>query len=119
MVRIARHITGKGEEGCCLNPCPGSVDIMKRLLLVVLLIQACIIGAVCDADPDLRSRPITNPTQRVEFDGFSILPPRAKGWIRLEQPPQIGPNWTAKAYFIKRLKEEVEYLVRSSLRRTF
>jgi tetratricopeptide (TPR) repeat protein len=81
---------------------------MKRLLLVVLLIQACIISAVCDAGPDLKPRPITNPTQRVEFDGFSILPPRAKGWIRLEQPPQSGPNWTVKSYFIKRLKEEVK-----------
>jgi hypothetical protein len=108
VIRIARDIAGKGEGSCCLNPCLGSVDIVKRLLLVVLLIQACIISAVCDAGSDLRPRPITNPTQRVEFDGFSILPPRAKGWIRLEQPPKIGPHWTVRAYFIKRLKEEVK-----------
>ncbi len=51
--------------------------------------------------------PVTDPAQRIEFDGFSILPPRGEGWFRLEQPPQVDPNMTVRAYFIKRVTEEV------------
>lgn len=51
--------------------------------------------------------PVTDLAQRIEFDGFSILPPRPNGWFRLEQPPQVDPNMTVEAYFIKRVTEEV------------
>ncbi|MFQ5946686.1 MAG: hypothetical protein ACE5NC_10635, partial [Anaerolineae bacterium] len=57
--------------------------------------------------PGPRLIPINDPTQRVEFDGFSILPPRGRGWVMVVPPPQVNPNLTAKAYFIKRLTEGV------------
>ena len=50
--------------------------------------------------------PVTDPAKRIEFNGFSILPPRGEGWFRLEPPPQVEPNLIAKVYFIKRLTEE-------------
>jgi tetratricopeptide (TPR) repeat protein len=104
VVRIARSITGKREGGLLFEPCPGPFGFGTRLLCVVLLIQACAIGAGCAAE-GREPGPITSPTQRVEFDGFSILPPRAKGWVRLELPPQVDPNMAVRAYFIKRLSE--------------
>ena len=104
VVRIARSITGEREGGLLFEPCPGPFDFVTRLLRVVLLIQACAIGAECTA-AGLDPIPITSLIQRVEFDGFSIMPPRAKGWVRLERPPQVDPNMTVRAYFIKRLTE--------------
>lgn len=83
-------------------------DNALRPLRVVLLISACAITAGCAATaPSLT--PISDSTGRVAFDGFSILPPRGEGWVRIEPPPQADPSltWTAKAYFIKRLTEGV------------
>jgi tetratricopeptide (TPR) repeat protein len=86
-----------------------------RTLQVVLFLSICAIVAGCNATkPDLT--PISDPTQRLEFEGFSILPPRAKGWNRLiwmeQQQPKAVPNvpvralFAVRAYFIKRLSEE-------------
>lgn len=89
-----------------MSTCRGLVDSVVRPLRVVLLISACAIAAGCAATaPSLT--PISDPTRRLEFDGFSILPPRGGGWVRVEPPLQVDPNLTAKAYFIKRLTEGV------------
>jgi len=85
------------------------------MLQFVLLLSVCAIIAGCDTTkPDLT--PISDPTQRLEFQDFSILPPRAKGWIRLnrmeQQQPKVVPNVpvrtlsAVRAYFIKWLSEE-------------
>lgn len=77
---------------------------LKRL---ALLATAGLIVAACAGGPKLI--PIGDSTQRVEFDGFSILPPEGNGWLMLESPPKTVPGLTTKAYFIKRLTEEVTW----------
>lgn len=77
---------------------------MRRLWTWALLFLAGIVVG-CAVAP--RLTPITDPTQRLQFQGFSILPPTGKGWFKVEPPPQVNPSLTAKAYFIKRLTEGV------------
>ena len=90
-------------------------DSVVRTLQFVLFLSVCAIVAGCSATaPDLT--PISDPTQRFEFEGFSILPPRAKGWNRLigmeQRGPKTVPNvpvralYAVRAYFIKSLSEE-------------
>lgn len=73
----------------------------KRHLVVAATIAFL---AACAATPKLA--PVADPTQRLEFEGFSILSPQAKGWLIMEPPLQVDPNLTARVYFIKRLTEE-------------
>ena len=76
----------------------------RRLQVSLQLFSACVIAAGCAAagpGPKL----IADPTQRIEFDSFSILPPRGEGWVVLDPPPQADPKLTVKAYFVKRLTE--------------
>ncbi len=90
-------------------------NCVVRTLHVVLFLSVCTIVAGCNAtEADLT--PISDPTKRLEFKGFSILPPRAKGWNRWiwmeQQQPKVLSNvpvralFSVRAYFIKWLSEK-------------
>ena len=89
-----------------MSTCRQLVDIVVRPRRVILLLLACAI-AVGGAATAPSLTPISDPTRRLEFEGFSILPPKGGGWVRVEPPPQTDPKGTVKAYFIKRLTEGV------------
>jgi len=76
------------------------VDTKRHLVLAATFAFL----AACAATP--RLTPVADPTQRLEFEGFSILPPQTKGWLIMEPPPQADTNLTARVYFLKRLTEE-------------
>jgi len=85
-------------------------NYVVRTLQVVSFLSVYTIGAGCnETAPDVI--PISDPTRRIEFEGFSILPPRAEGWDRLnskelnqrkviENAP-VRALITIRAYFIK------------------
>jgi hypothetical protein len=79
---------------------------------------AALVAAGCAAAPpapgpaaerpaprDLRVRPVENPSRRMDFPGFSILPPQGVGW-RIVPPLGRGPagGGTAVA-FVKPLRD--------------
>ena len=90
------------------------LDSVVRMLQFVLFLSVCAIVAGCN-ETKADSTPISDPTQRLVFKGFSIVPPRATGWIRLDrmeqQKPKVSPNMSVRAYlsvnayFIKWLSE--------------
>lgn len=76
---------------------------MRILKISILLLCALLIPVGCVAvGPSLI--PITNPTERLEFQGFSISPPAGENWFIA--PPELrqkqGPNISAS--FVKMLK---------------
>ena len=73
---------------------------LRRLALLAVV---ALIAVACAGGP--RLSPISDPSQRLKFDGFSILPPRGSGWLMVEPPPKTGSSAIAKAYFIKRQPE--------------
>jgi tetratricopeptide (TPR) repeat protein len=77
----------------------------RHLRVSLWFFSACVIAAGCAAAGP-SPKVIADPTQRIEFDGFSILPPRGEGWVVLDPAPQVDPKVMAvKAYFVKRLTE--------------
>ena len=74
---------------------------MPKYVVLLLIFLA---SPVFAATP--RLVPVADPTQRLEFEGFSILPPQTKGWVLVEPPIQVEPNLTARVYFIKSLTGE-------------
>ncbi|MEE9550933.1 MAG: hypothetical protein V3W08_11120 [Candidatus Binatia bacterium] len=50
--------------------------------------------------------PVTDPTQRLEFQGFSILPPRGENWL-ISRSPSIppDPSWTSPVTFNKAFRD--------------
>ena len=61
------------------------------------------IFAACAVGPNVS--PVTDSTQRLEFRGFSILPPKGANWFMDSSPTNPGdPRWTVQIVFIKYLK---------------
>ena len=59
---------------------------MKTLYLCSVLFFATVITVGCPA-VRLNLVPVTDPTQRLEFQGFSILPPQGENWF--VAPPEL------------------------------
>jgi hypothetical protein len=101
----------KRKRRCCMSARRRfSNCVFRTLQVVALFLSVSAIFTGCNAtgaDP----KPISEPTQRLEFKGFSILPPRATGWIRPDrmeqQKPEMLPNTNVfvNAYFIKWLSK--------------
>ncbi len=49
---------------------------MKTLLSVIIFLSLVVAG--CATSPPLM--PITDPDKRIQFNGFSVLPPKGEGW---------------------------------------
>jgi tetratricopeptide (TPR) repeat protein len=62
-------------------------------------------AAGCDSS-STRAKAISDQGQRLEFDGFTILPPKERGWVRLDPPPRANPHLIARVYFVKTLTKE-------------
>lgn len=64
--------------------------------IILLGVSMGVMG--CAAGPQLN--PVTNQTQRLEFEGFSILPPHGENWFSLPSArlKQLGPYWIASFY---------------------
>lgn len=78
---------------------------MRRLWTWALVFLAGVIVVGCAVAPRLIS--ISDSTQRLEFQGFSILPPRGENWFVVEASSQPDPNLTYAVVFSKRLRERV------------
>ena len=52
------------------------------LIAVTVVVNACVVG--------MRLTPVTDPTQRLHFRGFSVQAPRGEDWYRLETLDQKG-----------------------------
>ncbi len=72
---------------------------LKRAGMAVLavLVAAVLIGQARRP----RATPITNPTERLEFQGFSILPPRGERWFIVEPQAAPVPPWKWAVVFFK------------------
>lgn len=57
--------------------------------------------------------PVTAPTQRLEFPGFSILPPRGDNWF-IAPSMSLAPNVTYVAAFAKQTRERT-YTIRAAV----
>ena len=68
-------------------------------LLFGLVAPGCAIGP--------RITPVTDPTQRLQFPGFSILPPKGDSWFIVESLP-TPPNWTLHVALLKKLRETIK-----------
>jgi hypothetical protein len=55
--------------------------------------------------PGPRYTPVTDPTQRLEFQGFSILPPRGENWFISRSPSIPDPSWTLPVKFGKSFRD--------------
>lgn len=78
---------------------------MKILGIWIFTFLFGVIAVGCAAGPTLT--PVTDPTQRLQFQGFSILPPRGENW-EMDTSPQIYQGWTQTVIFYKRLSERIE-----------
>lgn len=77
---------------------------MKTLRSWISVILTGVIIAGCAVGPTLI--PITDSTRRLEFHGFSILPPTGQNWF-IVSPPAQPPNYTLNVFFTKNLREKV------------
>lgn len=66
---------------------------MARIGVWTIVLRASLV-LVSAAAVAQRRTPITDPTQRLEFEGFSILPPSGKDWFIVE--PRTVPDPSAK-----------------------
>ncbi len=66
---------------------------MARIQTWIIIVLAGLVLIGCTLGP--RPTPITDPTQRLEFQGFSILPPYGKDWFIVV--PQTVPDPSAEA----------------------
>ena len=70
----------------------------------ILVVSACAIGTGCTAfAPDLT--PISDPTQRFELPGLSVLPPRGDNWFLASLPPPEAVSAVRLVSFAKKLRE--------------
>lgn len=71
--------------------------------LVVFLIGIGIPS--CSVGPAVT--PVTNPTERLQFQGLSILPPKGENWVMAtSQRSAVEPAWTWVVQFAKLPKEK-------------
>jgi hypothetical protein len=77
---------------------------IPRTGLLFLLLG--VIASGCAIGPTLT--PITDPTQRLQFQGFSILPPKGENWFIAELPYPTDPNWAVPVTFGKKLREKAQ-----------
>lgn len=77
---------------------------MRTQQTLIFLFLVGMIGVGCAVSP--MATPVTDPSQRVRFQGFSVLPPKGENWLMAE-PPIPDPNWTMRVGFLKRLRERV------------
>lgn len=76
---------------------------MRTPRILILVCLAAIVAVSCTVGPTLT--PIIDPMQRLQFRGFSILPPRGDNWFMDASPVNPGdPNWTWDVVFVKYLK---------------
>ncbi len=50
--------------------------------------------------------PVGPPGQRMQLDGFSILPPQGEGWFVAEPSPSPGEAWRTVATFVRRAGDQ-------------
>lgn len=76
---------------------------MRTPRILILVFLAAIVAVSCTVGPTLT--PIIDPMQRLQFRGFSILPPRGDNWFMDASPinPCV-PDWTCDVVFVKYLK---------------
>lgn len=72
--------------------------IWGSLFLVGLIAAGCAVGPTATL--------VTNPDERLQFPGFSILPPKGENWFMVG--PGAYENWAFPITFAKRLREKIE-----------
>ena len=78
---------------------------MKAIQTWLLLSLACLIMTACAFRAPLTLTPINSPNERLQFEGFSILPPNGQNWfISKGGPPD--KRWTVLVGFAKKLRDK-------------
>jgi len=68
-----------------------------RMAVLAVLVAAVLMGQARRP----RATAITNPTERLEFHGFSILPPKGERWFIVEPQTAPVPPWKWTVVFFK------------------
>ena len=86
---------------------------MKKMIVIMLLLTGCGFGYRIRIENIRAPKPpavpvdrplptlVTNPTERMEFHGFSILPPRGEKWFLVDLPAPLAPPWKRTVMFFK------------------
>ena len=93
-----------GERKLSPEPARLLVGIVGRLVLI-LVISACAISLGWTASAPVLT-PISDPTQRFELPGLSVLPPRGDNWFLASLPPPEAVSAVRLVSFAKKLREE-------------
>jgi len=76
---------------------------MKKYLWLILLFS--IVGCV-----SINFEPVTHPEQRIQFEGFSFLPPSGENWEMTTDPIEVNKNfknWGRGTWKMKAFKKSI------------